>query len=173
MYVTISCLDSHPRKFIREKLQDDQTSKILYIKNFPVLSHPGTLLFYCYHCTCYVLAIKSPKQLHAHQKTMKEYVWSLSLSIANISSGFSTRSISRYAILMYTVDNLFYHVPAVLQDTHYTVRSYNIMIFGALRRCDLGRESQLLAKCDIIQQCWCISTKKNLGKIYICCGALY
>ena len=170
--MTISCLDGYPRKLIHEKLQDDQTSKIFYLE-YTVLSHPGTLLSYCYHCTCYVLAIKSPKQLHTHQKTLKEYLWSLSLSIANISSGFSTRSILRYAILMYTIDNLFYHVPSVLQDTHYTVRSYNIMIFGALRRCDLGRESRLLVKCDIIQQCWCISTKKNLGKIYICCFALY
>ena len=26
--MTITCLDGHPQKFIREKLQDDQTSKI-------------------------------------------------------------------------------------------------------------------------------------------------
>ena len=31
MHVTISCMDGHPRKFIRKKLQDDQTSKILYV----------------------------------------------------------------------------------------------------------------------------------------------
>ena len=36
MHVTISCLDDHPRKFIREKLQDDQTSKIFYLENFPI-----------------------------------------------------------------------------------------------------------------------------------------
>ena len=30
VHVTISCLDGHPRKFIREKLQDGQTLKILY-----------------------------------------------------------------------------------------------------------------------------------------------
>ena len=35
VHVTISCIDGHPRKFIRENLQDDQTSKILYLKNFP------------------------------------------------------------------------------------------------------------------------------------------
>ena len=29
VHVTISCLDGHPRKFIRKKLQNDQTSKIL------------------------------------------------------------------------------------------------------------------------------------------------
>ena len=36
MHVTISCLDGHSRKFIHEKLQDDQTSKILYLENFPI-----------------------------------------------------------------------------------------------------------------------------------------
>ena len=36
VHVTISCLDGHPRNFIREKLQDDQTSKILYLENFPI-----------------------------------------------------------------------------------------------------------------------------------------
>ena len=36
VHVTISCLDGNPQKFIREKLQDDQTSKILYLENFPI-----------------------------------------------------------------------------------------------------------------------------------------
>ena len=31
MHVTISCIDGHPQKFIHEKLQDDQTSKIFPI----------------------------------------------------------------------------------------------------------------------------------------------
>ena len=34
--MTISCLDGHPQKFICKKLQNDQTSKILYLKNFPI-----------------------------------------------------------------------------------------------------------------------------------------
>ena len=36
VHVTIFYLDGHPRKFIHEKLQDDQTSKILYLENFPI-----------------------------------------------------------------------------------------------------------------------------------------
>ena len=38
--VTTSCLDGHPQKFIREKLENDQTSKILYLKNFPIYGMP-------------------------------------------------------------------------------------------------------------------------------------
>ena len=34
--MAISCLHGHPRKFICEKLQDYQTSKILYLENFPI-----------------------------------------------------------------------------------------------------------------------------------------
>ena len=36
VHVTISCLDGHPRKFIHEKLQNDQTLKILYLENFHI-----------------------------------------------------------------------------------------------------------------------------------------
>ena len=36
-YLTIPCLDGHPQKFIRKKLKDDQTLKILYLEeNFPI-----------------------------------------------------------------------------------------------------------------------------------------
>ena len=34
----------HPRKFIHEKLQDDQTLKILYLDNFPIYGIKTTLL---------------------------------------------------------------------------------------------------------------------------------
>ena len=43
-HVIISCLDGNPRKFIREKLQDDQTSKILYLENFPIYGILSELL---------------------------------------------------------------------------------------------------------------------------------
>ena len=39
MQVTVSCLDCHPRKFICEKLQNDQASQILYLK-FPIIRYP-------------------------------------------------------------------------------------------------------------------------------------
>ena len=47
VHVTTPSLDGHPRKFIRKKLENDQTSKILYLENFPIY---GIAILYVYMC---------------------------------------------------------------------------------------------------------------------------
>ena len=56
------------------------------------------------------------------------------------------------AILIYAVDNPLPWIENISScSTGHSLhsKSYNIMIFGIKGLCDLGRESQLLAKCDI------------------------
>ena len=61
MHVTISCLDGHPRKFIHEKLQNDQTSI------YGSLALPDPLRTGAYQLEIINVALQGSGTVHSHE----------------------------------------------------------------------------------------------------------